>query len=172
MEIATLDIGALVFYVLAALAVGSALQVVLQRNALYSALGLIVTLIALALIFVQVGAGFLGAIQVIVYAGAIMVLFVFIIMLLNLTSEGGRRIAALPSKLVGGLVLAGVFFATLAALRAAIPGEALAESPDGFGSIEAVGRVLFGEYVLPFELSGVLLLAAILGTIVLARRQP
>ena len=138
----------------------------------YAALGLIVTLIALALIFVQLNAGFLGAVQVIVYAGAIMVLFVFIIMLLNLGDDGGRRIAMLPSKIVGGLVLAAVFAATLAALRTTIDDRTVGEAPEGYGSIESVGRSLFGEYVLPFELSGVLLLAAILGTIVLARKKP
>ena len=160
----------IVFYVLAALAVLSALGVVFQRSALYSALALITTLISMALIFIQLNAGFLAAIQVIVYAGAIMVLFVFIIMLLNLSDAGGRELAQVPGKALG-VVLLGVLFASIYAAVGA-PSGSPASLPEGFGGVERVGLSLFGEYVLPFELAGVLLLGAILGTIVLARRKP
>ena len=161
----------IVFYILAAVSVLSALGVVFQRNPLYSALALIVTLVSMALLFVQLNAGFLAAVQVIVYAGAIMVLFIFIIMLLNLADSGGRSLAQVPAKALGVLLL-GVLFASIYAAVGAPRGEGRAALPEGFGSVERVGLKLFGDYVLPFELSGVLLLGAILGTIVLARRKP
>jgi NADH-quinone oxidoreductase subunit J len=167
-----MGLDAVVFYLLAAIAVVSAALVVLQRSPLYSALSLIVTLVSLAVIFVQLNAGFLGAIQVIVYAGAIMVLFVFIIMLLNLGDVGGRRPFSTTAKVAGAIALGLVFASLYPAFRGPETAGVPEEAGRGFGSVEAVGRSLFGEYVLPFELAGILLLAAIVGTIVLARHKP
>lgn len=161
----------IVFYILAAVTVLSALAVVFQRSPLYSALALVTTLVAMALLFVQLSAEFLAAIQVIVYAGATMVLFVFIIMLLNLGDAGGRELAGVPRKAVG-VVLLGVIFAAIQAAIGVPTAAGPVASPEGFGGVERVGLSLFGDYVLPFELAGVLLLGAILGTIVLARRKP
>jgi NADH-quinone oxidoreductase subunit J len=166
-----MPLDAFIFYVLALVSLTSAAVVVLSRNALYSALGLIVTLLAMSMLFLQLGAGFLAAIQVLVYAGAVMVLFVFIIMLLNLAQTTDRRVTAVPGKLLGTVLLGVVFVAIVAAVRGVVRTARLPEAGDGFGGVVAVGRVLFGEYLLPFELSGILLLAAILGTIVIARRK-
>lgn len=165
-----MELSALIFYLLAAIAVVSGLGVVLQRSPLFSALNLVVTMIALALLFIQLNAGFLGAIQVLVYAGAIMVLFIFIIMLLNLGESGGRQFRNVPGKALGVLALVVVLAAILTAVGG-VGGGAWPPRPDGFGGVESVGQLLFREYVLPFELAGVLLLSAILGTIVLARRR-
>jgi NADH-quinone oxidoreductase subunit J len=162
---------ALIFYVLALVSLVSGAVVVLSRNALYSALGLIVALLAMSMLFLQLGAGFLAAIQVLVYAGAVMVLFVFIIMLLNLAQTTDRRVTALPGKLLGTALLGVIFAAIVAAVRGVVRTAGVPEAGEGFGGVVAVGRVLFGEYLLPFELSGILLLAAILGTIVIARRK-
>jgi NADH-quinone oxidoreductase subunit J len=166
-----MELSALIFYMLAALAVVSGLGVVLHKSALYSALSLVVAMISLALLFVQLNAGFLGAIQVLVYAGAIMVLFVFIIMLLNLAGASGRQFRNVPGKALGVIGLTFVVAAIAAAMNGIGSGEPWPIAPDGFGSIASVGELLFREYVLPFELAGVLLLSAILGTIVLARRR-
>jgi len=165
-----MELSAIIFYLLAAIAVVSGLGVVLQKSPLYSALNLVVTMISLALLFIQLNAGFLGAIQVLVYAGAIMVLFIFIIMLLNLGESGGRQFRNVPGKALGVLTLTVVIAAIFAAVGG-LGGGAWPPGPDGFGGIASVGQVLFHDYVLPFELAGVLLLSAILGTIVLARRR-
>ncbi len=164
--------GAFVFYLLAAISVLSAALVVLHRNVLYSALSLIVTLVSLALVFVQLKAGFLGAIQVIVYAGAVMVLFVFVIMLLNLGERRERRLVGFPAKALGTILLAIVFLSIHAALRTPLTAGGFPEAAEGFGGVAAVGETLFADYLLPFELAGVLLLTAILGAVVLARRKP
>jgi NADH-quinone oxidoreductase subunit J len=169
-SLAEVPLNQIVFYVLAFVAVVSALQVVLQKSPLYAALNLIVTLVSLALIFAQLSAGFLAAVQVIVYAGAIVVLFIFIIMLLNLTDDGGREFRAVPMKVVGAVLVGVIALGVLSAVGSPVV-DKFPEAPEGFGSIEQVGHSLFGEYVLPFELSGLLLLVAIVGTIVLARRQ-
>ena len=119
-SLAEVPLNQIVFYVLAFVAVVSALQVVLQKSPLYAALNLIVTLVSLALIFAQLSAGFLAAVQVIVYAGAIVVLFIFIIMLLNLTDDGGREFRAVPMKVVGAPRSAGISIA-VAILRSSRP---------------------------------------------------
>jgi len=165
----TLD--AVVFYVLAAIAVLSGIQVVVNRSPLYCALSLILTLVSLALVFVQLNAGFLGAVQIVVYAGAIVVLFVFIIMLLNLTDATSRELVGVPGKALGVLVLGAIFFAMYSALRPAVA-EQFGPKVEGFGTVQSVGTLLFQEYVIPFEITGILLLSAILGSIVLARRKP
>ncbi len=167
-----MNLGAIVFYALAAVTLVSALLVVLHRNVLYSALSLIVTLVSLALIFVQLKAGFLAAIQVIVYAGAVMVLFVFVIMLLNLGEHRGRKVVGVPGKVLGTILLAVVFLSVYAAIRIPMTSEDFPEPPADLGSVASVGELLFSNYLLPFELAGVLLLSTILGAVVLARRKP
>jgi NADH-quinone oxidoreductase subunit J len=159
------------FYLLAGLALLSASQVVLRKNPLHASLGLISTLVVLALLFVQIGAGFLGTIQILVYAGAVMVLFVFIIMLLNLAGDGGRRLRSVPMKALGVVLLGAIFAAVYTAFGSSRVGPSWGQAREGFGSIASVGSSLFRGYVLPFEIAGLLLLAAIIGTIVLARRK-
>jgi NADH-quinone oxidoreductase subunit J len=159
-----------VFGVVAAIAVASALGLVVRRNPIHGALFLVVHLGAVAVLFLMLGAVFLAAIQVIVYAGAIMVLFIFAInVLVPGKVETGpdplraHRLLALP---LGALLL---FQIALTLRPGALEGpRAPAPAP---GGIEAVGRLLLGEYLLPFEITAVLLLVALIGVLALAKRR-
>ncbi len=158
-----------VFYLFAALAVVTALVVVFVQRAVYGALSLIVCFAAIAGLFVQMEAKFLGAIQIIVYAGAIMVLFLFVIMLLDPQKEifVGRK----PALLIYASPLV-IFFGYVllrALLDAPQPAQgSLAER----GAIREVAHALFQDYLLPFELTGILILVAVLGAMVLTKRRP
>ena len=161
------------FIVLAPLSVISALGMVLSRNAVYSALLLVVNFFCLAGFYVLLEAQFVAAVQVIVYAGAIMVLFLFVLMLLGVESQEalretirGQRPAAILLSLgllvaIVGALAAGVFDAAPASLAAANQG----------GNVEAVGRLLFTRYTFAFETAGVLLVVAAVGALVLGKRQ-
>ena len=158
------------FVLIAALAVGSALGLVLRRNAIHGALFLVVNLASVAALYLMLGAEFLAAAQVIVYAGAIMVLFVFAIMVLipgkEETGPDPRRrwrLVAVPLGALLGLQL----IVVVRALRGGAPAGA-APVP---GSVEAIARLLFTQYLFPFELTSVLLLAAMVGVLLLARRR-
>jgi NADH-quinone oxidoreductase subunit J len=160
------------FYVLAGLAVLSALAVVTLRHPIHSAFALIATLFFLAGIFVLLDAHFVAAIQVIVYAGAVMVLFTFVIMLLNLSPEelGPGRITG--SKILGVVLLGFAAYAIVHAFAVRGPAPAPpATLPPSFGGIENVGRLLFTKYLFPFEIVSVLLLAAVVGAVVLAKKR-
>jgi NADH-quinone oxidoreductase subunit J len=158
----------LVFLGLAALTVVSAVTVVVHRNPVHSACALVVTLFLLAVFFVGLDAQLVAVLQVIVYAGAIVVLFLFVIMLLNLQTEaramsGGLLVATAAG---GGVALTVL---VLSALRRA-PAPPAAGVPEGFGETAALARQLFTTYLLPFELTSLLLLVAIVGAVALARR--
>ena len=158
------------FYVFAALCVGSALVVVGQRNPLYSAFALIVTLCSLSAIFGLLGSPFIAALQVVVYAGAIMVLFLFVLMLLRVGREEGE-----PSG--GGRVLKAVAIglgALLAAqVGAVVAGARVPVAPHFDASTRSMARVLFSpQYVYVFEATSVLIVGALVGAVVLARREP
>jgi NADH-quinone oxidoreductase subunit J len=158
---------------IAFVAIFAALMVVFHRNPMVSVVFLIVNLLCIGLFFLLLQAQFLFAIQLVVYAGAIMVLFVFVVMLLNLRHEeeirpGGR--IQLLLALVGGVALCAVLWKTL---RGRIVGpEAYAGSfPTGFGGVEDIGRLLFTDYLFAFEAASVLLVVAMIGAVVLARRK-
>ena len=158
------------FVLIALVAVGSALGLVLKRNAIHGALFLVVNLGCVAALYLTLGAEFLAAAQVIVYAGAIMVLFVFAIMVLipgkEETGEDPRR----PWRLIALPAAALLLVQVLAIiLNARGPGPVAAPAP---GGVEAIGRLLFTDYLFPFELTSVLLLAAMVGVLLLARRRP
>jgi NADH-quinone oxidoreductase subunit J len=164
-----------VFAAAAAIIVGGALGVVLSPNPVHSALMLVATLFGVAVIFVQQDAHFLAAVQVIVYAGAIVVLFLFVIMLLGvdkaevLSTEplGGQRPAA------AGVAVAGLGLAVLLAVQAAeVTGaRSLAGELSGdYSNLEIVGRTLFTDYLFAFEATSALLVIAVVGAVVLARR--
>jgi NADH-quinone oxidoreductase subunit J len=159
-----------VFVVVALVAVGSALGLVLRRNPIHGALFLVVNLGSIAVFYLMLGAEFLAAAQIIVYAGAIMVLFVFAIMVLipgkEETGPDPRRTLRLWALPIGG-VLFGVIAAWLVLPRATPP----AGPGAGPGGVEAIGRLLFGDYLFAFELTSVLLLAAMVGALLLARRR-
>lgn len=164
--------GPLTFAALAAGLVASALTVVLHPNPVKSALALVVTLFLLAVVFVFLEAHMIAALQVIVYAGAIMVLFLFVIMLLNLQDDaaetrGSDRIALRAGAWLGGGVLAGELVALFLRLPLAAPSAA----PEGYGGAAVVARSLFTDYLLPFELTSILLLIAVVGAVVLAQRR-
>jgi NADH-quinone oxidoreductase subunit J len=161
----------ILFFILAAVALISGGLVVFQRHPLRSALWLIVNFFAVAGIYLLAHAEFIAAIQVIVYAGAIMVLFLFVIMLMNLRQpEEAPVIPHIGQKLLGG-VLAG--FTTLIMIyayrRASLP--AGREVVPGLGNTESIARSLFTDYLLPFEVTSILLLVAIVGAVVLAKSK-
>lgn len=158
------------FYLFAALAVIAALSVVLQRTPVYSALSLIVVLCALAVIYLLLGAEFMAAIQVIVYAGAIMVLFVLVIMLLN----AGRETPSERSRLarwMGVPLLAAFLIEMLVVVWRQFPPESTLPAAPVSASPAAIGTLLFRNYVLPFEVTSILILIAVLGAVVLAKKQ-
>jgi NADH-quinone oxidoreductase subunit J len=159
-----------VFVIVALVAVGSALGLVLRRNPIHGALFLVVNLGAIAVFYLMLGAEFLAAAQVIVYAGAIMVLFVFAIMVLipgkEETGPDPRRRLRLWALPAGGLLFLQVLAWVLLS-RGAPP----AAGPPAAGGVEAIGRLLFTDYLFPFELTSVLLLAAMVGVLLLARRR-
>ena len=163
----TLD--AVLFYVFAAAAVGSALVVVGQRHPTYSAFALIVTLCSLSAVFGLLGSPFIAVLQVVVYAGAIMVLFLFVLMLLNVKREepaagGGWSLKAIAAGL--GAVLA-------AQVGVVLVGAGRAAAPAGFhASTRQVARLLFSPaYLYVFEATSVLILAALVGAVALAKRE-
>ena len=158
------------FVLVAALAIASALGLILKRNPIHGALFLVVNLACIAVLFLTLGAEFLAAAQVIVYAGAIMVLFVFAIMVLIPGKEEtgpdprrSTRILALP---VGAMLLV-----QLGVIVVARRGAPVTDVPT-VGGVESLGRLLFTDFLFPFELTSVLLLAAMVGVLVLARRRP
>jgi NADH-quinone oxidoreductase subunit J len=157
----------IIFWTAALVAVAAAVRVVTVRNAITCVLHLIVTLVALAVLFLQLSAEFVAILQIIIYAGAIMVLFLFIVMLLNL-----KRDEFGPNPLKGirlfGAVLGASFLAELIVIFAGAD-AALDPAPPGFGSVQAVGYALFGDYLFAFELTSILLLAAALAVVVVAR---
>jgi len=163
-------VSAVTFAVLAVIALGSALGLVFKKNAIHGALFLVVNLGTVAALYLSLGAEFLAAAQVIVYAGAIMVLFVFAIMVLipgkEETGPDPRRPYRLLALPVGAALLAELVLVVVAR-RGADTGAA-APIP---GGVEAIGRLLFTDYLFPFELTSVLLLAAMVGVLLLARRR-
>ena len=161
------------FYLFAALAVAGALLVVIHKNPVSSAVSLVLTLFSTAVLFVLLSAHFIAAIQILVYAGAIMVLFLFTVMFLNLKS-GALNFDSRNMAFKGSLLLAGLFFVGYFAILAysrTFPEGSTAALPEGFGTVEGVGKTLFTDYVLPFELTSVLILAAIIGVVAIAKRR-
>lgn len=156
------------FILFGAIAVCGAIMVVTRKSPMASALYLILTLFAVAALFVLRQAHFLAAIQVIVYAGAVVVLFVFVIMLINVP-EDRLPVEKATTMRVLGVLAAGFFILESAVLarRFWMPKGPAAE----VGTVEAVGRALFTDYLLAFEITSVLLLAAVIGAIALAKRK-
>jgi NADH-quinone oxidoreductase subunit J len=161
------------FIVFAGLAIGCALAVVLQRNPLYSAISLIGVFIALASLYVMLASPFIAAVQIIVYAGAIMVLVVFVIMLLNVEEDvfSTKRLKSLGAiGAVMGLALAAQALFIFYAVNRGLPSNAAATDNPTMGLPFEIGKSLFTSYLLPFEVTGVLLLMAIVGAMMLSRR--
>ena len=162
----------LLFILFGALAIGCALAMVAQRNPLYSAISLIGVFISLACLYVMLAAPFIAAVQVIVYAGAIMVLVVFVIMLLNVEEEERRprRLRFLVPAAVG---MAAILIAEVAFILVTVQ-EFRVTPATGAGDVgitHSIGSALFTQYLLPFEITSILLLMAIVGAMTLARRS-
>ncbi len=166
-----------VFLIFGGIAIVSALLCITRRSPVASALWLVVTLFALAAMFVLLDAQFIAALQVLVYAGAIMVLFLFVIMLLNLGRPGPTDIKG-PLGLGVAVALAGAMLFLLRPLGQAalptsiqLPPGSVAALQQQRGIVGAVATPLFDAYLIPFEIASVLLLAAIVGAVVLAKRK-
>ncbi len=160
----------ILFFIFAVVAVAGAVNLLAQKHPINSALSLIVVMGALAALYMLLGAEFVAAVQVIVYAGAVMVLFVFVIMLLNAGEEEQEGKGSRVAKLFGYpavVILAGVL--TYVLTSRATPDEGV--QIGGFwGSTQLIGRLLFRDFLLPFEVTSVLILIAIMGAVVLGRR--
>ena len=166
-----MSLNLLLFLILAGLAVLSALGMLLSRNALYSALYLIVNFITVAIMYLTLHAPFIAIVQITVYTGAIMVLFVFVIMLLGAEQIGSRHPQRwfLPLAIFLGAVLLIETVYIVLSPRNLTP--ATAKITEQFGSPQAIGDLLFNQYLLPFEATSILLLIAMIGAIVLTKRE-
>lgn len=143
---------------------------VAARNPIRGAMGLLSAIVGIAGLYLMLSAEFLAAIQILVYAGAVVVLFLFVIMLLGPSATSGRDArTAVPRYIGAGVILAGSV-AALAMVAAASPGPAaVPPAPPGLGTVEGIGRELFTTGVIPFELAGALLLIAVVGAVAVAR---
>ncbi len=163
-------VGTAFFFLFAGLAIACAISMVYHRNPLYSAISLVGVFISLSCIYVTLAAPFIAAVQILIYAGAIMVLVVFVIMLLNLEEDRPndrlRYLWALGGGL-GVLLLAQTVFIFYAVMRA--PQQAVDPNTTA-GKTMDIGRAMYTEYLLPVEIVGILLLMAIIGSVILARR--
>jgi NADH-quinone oxidoreductase subunit J len=161
------------FWIFASLTVIFGAAVVINRNPVASALSLVVSFLGLAALFMSLNAYFIGIIQVLVYAGAVMVLFLFIIMLLDLRAEEGRRINWLSSGagLAVALILLGQIFSVVRHFE--IADKAFPPlSGSTIDDVRNIGAVLFRNYNLPFQIVGVLVLVATIGVVILSKREP
>lgn len=161
----------IVFYIISGLAVISAIYFVAAKNPLYSILSLVITFFSIAGLYILLNAQFLGIVQIIVYAGAIMVLFLYVLMMLNLKEKD-------ESKKNNLMKFAGIFSAGLllvgfvGALKGYVGNELpVNEITEGVGLTKNLGRLLFNEYVLPFELASILILSGIVGAVLIGKKD-
>ena len=164
--------GQFVFALFAVVAIASAIVVVAARRVVASALALVLCFLAVAGLFILQGAEFLGAVQIMLYAGSIVVLFVFVVMLANVRGDESRDWTG--PRAFGATLLGVVVFAQLLMVFGRARGWLAAPSTGlspGEGHIQVLGKVLFREYLLPFEILSVILLAALFGLIVIGRRK-
>jgi len=161
----------IVFFILALVAVAAALGMLFSKNAIYAAIFLVMNFATVAVFFLTLGGSFIAVTQIAVYAGAIMVLFLFVIMLLGAEKLGQSETLGWqkPLALVLGLVLmaetAYVLFSQVGQI------ESVAKLPEGFGTPASIGQLLFNQYLLPFEVTSILLLVAMIGAIILTRQE-
>jgi len=160
----------LVFLILSIISIGAALAVIFSKNPVYSVLFLILTFFSIAGHYVLLNAQFLFIVHIIVYAGAIMVLFLFVIMLLNLnkTNETGKSmLPKIAGAISGGLLL----IVLLGAVKGLNQAEASQAVNADMGSVKNLGKILFSEYLLPFEVSSALFLSAMIGAVMLGKKN-
>lgn len=160
------------FYLFGLLAIASALAFVTRKSAVAAALWLVNTMFCLSALYVMLDAQFLGAVQVLVYAGAIMVVFVFVVMLLNLGQASDvTDVRGLGGKLSAGLVGIAMLAELFALTRLRFP-RLMGAMSDHANIVNPIAAPLFREYLLPFEVTSVVLLVAVVGAVVLAKRGP
>jgi NADH-quinone oxidoreductase subunit J len=163
-------VGTALFFLFAGFAIACAISMVYHKNPLYSAISLVGVFIALSCIYITLAAPFIAAVQILIYAGAIMVLVVFVIMLLNLDDDTGpnrlRYLYAIGGGL-GAVLLTQTLFVFYAVMRAP---QSPADQSMTAGKTLSIGQAMYTEYLLPVEIVGVLLMMAIIGSVMLARR--
>jgi NADH-quinone oxidoreductase subunit J len=165
-----MPLAAYLFLFLAVVSVLSALMVIITKNPVYSVLYLIVTFFSIAGHYFLLKAEFLGVVHIIVYAGAIMVLFLYIVMMMNLNKEADERRKNIHAALIGiaaGVLLLSLVYAVKGAEAQMLPALQSAD----VGSIEKLGEVLFKGYMLPFEVASVLFLSAMVGAVFLSKKN-
>lgn len=159
-----------IFLLFALLAVASSLVVVVHKNPVYSTMSLVVTLFAVAVLFVLLAAPFIAAIQILVYTGAIVVLFLFVIMLLNIPRE--ESAVSQQKVQMGGALLGALLFGGMLALLFWSGSRPMDPITEELVSMKGLAREMFGDFLLPFEIVGMLLLVAVIGATVAARKPP
>lgn len=161
----------ILFFFVAFLAIASAVYFVFAKNPMYAILSLIVTMFSIAGMYIFLNAQFLGIVQIIVYTGAIMVLFLYILMMLNLNAEDESKKQNLP-KFIGIFSVCILFVGMLGAYKGLSGNTVAADNIDySVGLTKNLGRLLFNEYVLPFELASILILAGIVGAVLIGKKD-
>lgn len=168
-----MDIQTVFFAVVAAVAILSGILVVTCRNPINSALSLVMSFFCLATFYVMLDAPFMAAVQVIVYAGAIMVLIIFVIMLLNVRVESGKKYthAVLIGAIMAVLLLVESFYFLNRSSLTGSKGMMDANMVQNVGHVELIGRSMYTDFLLPFEITSILLLVAIIGAVILAKKK-
>jgi len=158
------------FFFIALVAVASAVYFVFARNPLYAILSLIVTFFSIAALYVLLNAQFLGIVQIIVYTGAIMVLFLYVLMMLNLNAKDESKKHNLLK--FTGIISAGIIFVgMIGAYKGVAMTNATTNVDSQIGLTKNLGKLLFNEYVLPFELASILILAGIVGSVLIGKKD-
>ena len=161
-----------IFLMASALSIAASILVIIQRNPIASVMYLLTSFVSQVILFIMLNAAFLAMLQIIVYAGAILVLFLFVIMLLNLRREDfGKDIKLKFKPLAIAFAVVLLFETTVAISSSAMLERAQAQLPPDFGSVQAVGMELFTKYLYPFELTSILLIVAVLGAVVMAKKR-
>ncbi len=161
-----------IFLMASALSIAASILVIIQRNPIASVMYLLTSFVSQVILFIMLNAAFLAMLQIIVYAGAILVLFLFVIMLLNLRREDfGKDIKLKFKPLAVAFAVVLLFETTVAISSSAMLERAQAQLPPDFGSVQAVGMELFTKYLYPFELTSILLIVAVLGAVVMAKKR-
>lgn len=166
-----MSITEILFWLLTVLAVGSAVKVVISKSPVHSVLSLIVTFFAISGHYILLNAQFLAIVNIIVYAGAIMVLFLFVVMLMNLNKETEPQKNKLLSAI--GLIAGGCLFLVIIAalLKSDVMTKSVQINSGDSGLIKNLGKALFNDYVLPFEISSVLFLSAMIGAVIIGKKE-
>ena len=159
------------FYIFTTLMVLAALLVVFSRQPVYSVLSLLVVMFCLACLFVMLGAYFMAALQILLYAGAVLVLFLFVMMLLNLAPEALKRMRIFTARTIGTAAALWLFVLLVTIYSRSSTGAAFPAPDPASGKVESIGRELFTTYLLPFELVSFIILAAIIGAVTLAKQE-